>query len=109
VAYWLEQLAGAPAQALPADRPRPGSAVACARGGWLDLAIPEATVAGLEALAGRAGATVFMVLLAGLQLLLSALSGLDDVVVRALAFFLYMHAHTCATQRLWLAMCFGLH
>lgn len=81
VAYWTEQLAGAPDLALPTDFPRSGSPAVCVRSGWLDVALPEATVAGLESVAVRAGATTFMVLLAGVQLLLSALSGADDVVV----------------------------
>ncbi|MBW8878989.1 MAG: amino acid adenylation domain-containing protein [Acidobacteria bacterium] len=80
LAYWREQLAGAPpVLTLPADHPRP--AVREARGASRDLRLPAALTEGLRAL-GRSGqATLFMTLLAGFQAFLARLSGQDDVLV----------------------------
>ena len=78
--YWREQLAGAPAVLeLPTDRARP--AVATYNGGhqWQRLA-PELT-AELKAAAQAEGATLYMVLLAAFQVLLSRYSGQEDIVV----------------------------
>ncbi len=83
--YWREALAGLPAALeLPADRPRP--AVASLAGGWLPVELPVPLSRGLAALArgegGRqGGATLFMVLLAGFQALLSRYTGRRDLVV----------------------------
>jgi amino acid adenylation domain-containing protein len=80
LAYWRERLAGAPPLVtLPADRPRP--ALASLRGGTLAVDLPPATVAGLTALSRQENATLYMVLLAAFQVLLSRLSGQTDVVV----------------------------
>ncbi len=80
LAYWREALAGAPAElALPTDRPRP--AVRRSRGAHLPAAFPEPLSQGLGALARRAAATPFMLLLAGFSALLARWSGQRDVVV----------------------------
>jgi amino acid adenylation domain-containing protein len=78
--YWKTALAGAPELLeLPADRPRPirqdfaGAAV--------DVVLDEELTAGLKALSKRNGTTLFMTLLAGWSVVLSRLSGQEDVVV----------------------------
>ena len=80
LAYWKRQLAGSPELlALPTDRPRP--AVQGFRGARCPVFLPAPLTGALEALARRSGATLFMVLLAGLQALLARLSGSRDVPV----------------------------
>ena len=80
LAYWTRQLAGAPeVLELPHDRPRP--AVPSFRGGSVALRVSARTLDGLRELARAEGATLFMVLLAGFQVLLTKYSGCDDVVV----------------------------
>ena len=78
--YWRERLAGAPGVLdLPADRPRP--AVQSLRGASRSFVLPAPLAASLQALAQREGVTLFMVLLAALDALLSRLSGQTDLVV----------------------------
>jgi acyl carrier protein len=78
--YWRDRLAGAPAALeLPTDRPRP--AQASFRGAALPLRLPPQLTTRLQALARARGATLFMVLLAGFQAVLSRWSGQDDIVV----------------------------
>src|SRR5215213_308635 len=80
LSYWREQLAGAPAVLeLPTDRPRPP--VQSYRGAHESFAISEEVSEGLRELARRQGATLFMVLLAGWQALLSRYTGQSDIVV----------------------------
>ncbi|HST58143.1 MAG TPA: amino acid adenylation domain-containing protein, partial [Longimicrobium sp.] len=80
LAYWRERLAGAPALLeLPTDRARP--AVQSNRGARERMEIPAGVVERLRALAQREGATLYMVLLAAFQVLLSKYSGSEDVVV----------------------------
>jgi amino acid adenylation domain-containing protein len=80
IAWWRERLAGCPpALELPTDRPRP--AVQSHRGGRVVKRLPPDLVARLRELSRREGVSMFMTLLAGFQLLLSRLSGQDDVVV----------------------------
>ncbi|RKI15222.1 non-ribosomal peptide synthetase [Corallococcus sp. AB030] len=80
LAYWKQQLAGAPATlALPTDHPRPS--IQSHAGTSLAVRIPRETSEALKALAGREGATPFMVLLAAWQLFLARYSGQDDVSV----------------------------
>jgi hypothetical protein len=80
--YWRERLEGAPPLLeIPTDRPR--AAAPCDRGGTVAVALPQETARALRALAGREGATLFMTLLAGWQLLLAKYAGQDDVVVGA--------------------------
>jgi non-ribosomal peptide synthetase component F len=78
--WWRERLAGAPPLLdLPTDRPRPPGLTpgADVRG----FRPRPGTVLGLRALARGEGATLFMVLLAAWQLLLSRWSGQQDVSV----------------------------
>ncbi|ATH92008.1 non-ribosomal peptide synthetase [Bacillus glycinifermentans] len=79
-AYWLKQLAGElPVLQLPADKPRPpvqnfaGDAV-------LSTASAELRQK-LEELAQETGATLYMVLLAAYQTLLSRYSGQEEIIV----------------------------
>ncbi|MFK4040178.1 amino acid adenylation domain-containing protein [Nonomuraea wenchangensis] len=78
--HWRERLAGLPPDlGLPTDRPRP--AVRGHAGAEHHLALPADLTGALEALARRRGATLFMVLLAGLKAVLSRYAGQHDVVV----------------------------
>jgi len=82
LAYWRQALAGAPSRmALPIDRPRP--AVQSARGARLALPLPAGLGEELRRAARRAGATLFMALLAALDLLLARFTGEEDLVVGA--------------------------
>jgi amino acid adenylation domain-containing protein len=78
--YWKEQLQGVPsALELPTDYRRP--AVASFKGSVLRFELSAKLHAGLSALAGKEGATLYMVLLAAFQVLLWRWSGARDVVV----------------------------
>ncbi|HZF11058.1 MAG TPA: amino acid adenylation domain-containing protein, partial [Thermoanaerobaculia bacterium] len=80
LAYWRQELAGAPALlGLPTDRPRP--AVQSLRGRQVAVKLPSARLAGLQAVGRRSGVTLFMVLLAAFQVLLSRLGGESDIPV----------------------------
>ncbi|NPD24476.1 non-ribosomal peptide synthetase, partial [Corallococcus exiguus] len=80
LAYWREQLSGAPpALELTTDKPRP--VTRGFRGARTPIQWPRELTDSLRALAQREGATLFMVLLAGWQSLLSRYSGQDDVSV----------------------------
>ena len=80
VKYWKDRLSGAPAALdLPTDRARP--AVQTYRGANYNFALPVDLTAGLYKLARGEGVTLFMVLLAAFQVLLSRWSGQNDVVV----------------------------
>jgi amino acid adenylation domain-containing protein len=80
LAYWREQLRGAPpVLELPTDRPRP--AVQGTRGGERSLNLPSELATELTGLARREAATPFMVLLAAFQTLLHRYSGKDDISV----------------------------
>ena len=78
--YWTEMLAGAPELLdLPTDHPRPARMDHA--GALLGLGLDEEITAGLKALSRRHGTTLFMTLLAGWAVVLSRLSGQDDVVI----------------------------
>ncbi|HEX8583962.1 MAG TPA: condensation domain-containing protein, partial [Allosphingosinicella sp.] len=78
--WWREKLAGAPAALdLPTDRTRP--AVQSFAGDIHRFTVPAELAGQLQALARREGATLFMVLLAAYQLILSRWSGQEQVVV----------------------------
>ncbi len=78
--YWRDRLAGAaPTLGLPADRPRPVKTGD--RNGALPLSLDEALTRDLRQLATRHGASLFMVLLAGFELLLHRLAGQEDILV----------------------------
>ncbi|RKH48814.1 amino acid adenylation domain-containing protein, partial [Corallococcus sp. AB050B] len=80
LAYWREQLSGAPpALELTTDKPRP--AARGFRGARTPIQWPREMTDALRTLARQEGATLFMVLLAGWQSLLSRYSGQDDVSV----------------------------
>ncbi|MFL5542253.1 MAG: amino acid adenylation domain-containing protein, partial [Longimicrobiaceae bacterium] len=80
LAYWREQLAGAPALLeLPTDRPRP--AARSYRGAHEPFELPAGVRERLEVLGRSEGATPYMVLLAAFQLLLARYAATDDVVV----------------------------
>lgn len=78
--YWRSCLEGAPPQIdLPTDRPQP--AVQSFRGESLRVALGERLSADLRAFARRYEMTPFMVLQAGWAILLSRLSGQEEVVI----------------------------
>ena len=80
IAYWKQQLAGAPPLlALPTDRPRP--AAPTFRGARRTVVLPRDLVEALSGLSQREGVTLFMTLLAGFQALLSRYTGQEDLVV----------------------------
>jgi len=79
LAYWRDQLAGAPQLALPADRPR--SLLRSAEGDRQPLLVPPALAGALRSFAQAQGATMFMILLAAFKALLARYSGQDDIVV----------------------------
>ncbi|HEY7768733.1 amino acid adenylation domain-containing protein, partial [Longimicrobium sp.] len=80
VEFWRQALDGAPALLeLPTDRPRPP--VESHRGALERLVISSALAGEVNALARREGATLFMVLLAALDVVLGRLAGQEDVVV----------------------------
>jgi natural product biosynthesis luciferase-like monooxygenase protein/amino acid adenylation domain-containing protein len=78
--FWRRRLSDAPAVLeLPTDHPRP--AVQTHAGGREAALLPPELLNELRALARREGATLYMVLLAAWQLLLSRYADQDDVVV----------------------------
>lgn len=80
LSFWTKALEGAPQTLdLPVDRPRPERPTL--RGEARSLQIPTPAKQALEALARAEGATPFMVLLAGLSLLLQRSTGSEDVLV----------------------------
>ncbi|MGW4966247.1 amino acid adenylation domain-containing protein [Nonomuraea sp. NPDC004186] len=79
LASWRARFAGSPVLDLPADRPRP--AVRTFTGGRVQGSVDADVTARLRAIGRAGGATMFMTLLAGFQILLGRLSGQNDVVV----------------------------
>src|ERR1044071_3825715 len=80
LAYWREQLQGAPAVLeLPTDYPRP--AVQSFRGATHPIQLSAELTEKLRQLSRAEGVTLFMTLLSAFSVLLSRLSGQDDVVV----------------------------
>ncbi|MFF9027203.1 amino acid adenylation domain-containing protein [Streptomyces iakyrus] len=78
--YWVRRLRALPEELrLPTDRPRP--AVASYRGDYVRVGIDAELHRRIAELARESGATVFMVLQAGLAALLSRLSGSSDIPV----------------------------
>ena len=76
----VARLEGAQATlALPTDRPRPAGGID--GGDTFPFALPPAGAAAVNELARANGATLFMTLLAGFEVLLARLSGQDDLVV----------------------------
>ena len=80
LAFWRERLAGAPASLeLATDRPRPP--VQGSRGAAVAVAIAPALTAGLERLARRCRATLFMTLAAGFAAVLARHSGQPELLL----------------------------
>ncbi|MBC8449436.1 MAG: amino acid adenylation domain-containing protein, partial [Chloroflexi bacterium] len=80
VAYWRQQLAGAPpVLELPADRPRP--AVQTYHGKRRRFTLPKTLSDAVRTLSRAAGVTPFMTLLAAFQTLLYRYTGQEDIVV----------------------------
>ncbi len=80
LAYWKQTLDGAPnAIDLPTDRPRPG--VRSNGGARHPVALSTELTRGLRDLAHREGVTLYMLLLAALDVLLHRYTGQADVVV----------------------------
>ncbi|MFG2718616.1 amino acid adenylation domain-containing protein, partial [Streptomyces sp. NPDC048416] len=80
LAYWSEQLAGAPQElALPVDRSRP--AVSTYRGDAVTFSIDAELYQGVAALARGSQASVFMVVQSALAMLLSRLGAGEDIVL----------------------------
>ncbi len=80
LAYWREHLQGAPPLLdLPIDRPRP--ALQSYNGNRLSRALPIELSARLQTLAAAEGVTLYMLLFAAFNLLLSRWSGQSDLVV----------------------------
>jgi hypothetical protein len=78
--YWKRKLEGAPpVLELPTDRPRP--AVQSFRGGRERLRLSVELTEGLKRMSKQEGATLFMSLLGGFNVLLSRYSGQGDIVV----------------------------
>ncbi|HET9229074.1 MAG TPA: condensation domain-containing protein, partial [Thermoanaerobaculia bacterium] len=78
VGYWRERLAGLPGLLdLPLDRPRP--AFRTGRGARHAFQLPSPGLQALKDLGRREGATDFMTLLALFQILLSRVSGQEDL------------------------------
>jgi thioesterase domain-containing protein/acyl carrier protein len=78
--YWSERLAGLPAEvALPFDRPRP--AAPSYVGSRVPVRLDHEVHRGLAASATRTGSTLFMVLHAGLAVLLHRIGAGDDIPI----------------------------
>ncbi len=77
--YLRETLAGVPALELPTDRPRPSSP--SGRGGEQRRAYPKPLADRLRAFGRGEGATLFMTLLAGFEVVLGRYSGQEDFAV----------------------------
>jgi len=77
--HWRDRLAGAPALELPADRARPD--LQSYRGAERSLRLGPELSTELRALARSRDCTLFMVLLAAYQALLSRISGQEDFLV----------------------------
>jgi amino acid adenylation domain-containing protein len=78
--YWVKQLEGAPPLLeLPGDRPRP--AAHSFRGATYEFKLPLALSRALKEFSQREEVTLFMTLLAGLDVLLARYTGQRDIVV----------------------------
>jgi nonribosomal peptide synthetase DhbF len=77
--YWEQRLAALPTLELPTDRPRPP--VPSFRGETVSCELPAALVAELRALARAKSVSLFMVLLAGFNVVLARYTGQEDIVI----------------------------
>lgn len=79
-AYWRQKLADAPALLeLPTDRKRPLQQNYS--GSFVEIKLDKELTGRLKSVSRRGGNTLFMTVLAGLAVVLSRLSGQDDVVI----------------------------
>src|SRR5256886_2016206 len=79
IAYWTGQLAELSTVELPADRPRP--AVRTSAGAVHSFQLPAELTERLRGLGKGSGATMFMVLLAAVQVLFARYTGRRDITV----------------------------
>ena len=79
LSYWKRQLAGVSRLELPTDKPRPP--IQTNRGAVESLALTAEQTMQLKELSRREGATLFMTLLAGFQILLGRYSGSEDLAI----------------------------
>ncbi|MER6844293.1 amino acid adenylation domain-containing protein [Streptomyces platensis] len=79
LAYWRQRLAETAPLDLPVDRPR--AAVRSAEGALTMIALDQALVEGVRQAARAQDATLFMALVAAVQLLLSRITGQRDIAV----------------------------
>ena len=79
LSYWKNHLDEAPALELPTDRPR--TAAPTHRSEELPFSLPVELTTGLKQLGQREGVTLFMTLLAALEVVLGRYAGKDDVAV----------------------------
>ena len=79
ISYWKEKLEGVAALQLPTDKPRP--AIQSTRGSASRFTIPKEISDQLQALSKEEGTTMFMTLLASLNILLQKYSGQEDICV----------------------------
>ncbi|MFC4590847.1 non-ribosomal peptide synthetase [Sphaerisporangium corydalis] len=79
LAYWRTRLDGLQPLELPTDRPR--RATRGGRGDAVRFTVPADTVTALRDITAGAGASLFMTLLAGFQVMLSRYTGQDDIAV----------------------------
>ncbi|GAA4908936.1 non-ribosomal peptide synthetase [Streptomonospora salina] len=77
--HWRELLDGAEPLALPTDHPRPP--VRRGRGATRTFAVPDATLAAVREVEASCGVTLFMVLTAAVQVVLSRYTGQRDIVL----------------------------
>ncbi|WP_315967911.1 condensation domain-containing protein, partial [Planotetraspora sp. A-T 1434] len=77
--FWRGRLEGVAPLELPVDRPRP--AVRSGRGAVVEFTVPSEVLAGLKAVGRRHDGTLFVPLVAAVQVLLSRWSGQSDVAV----------------------------
>ncbi len=79
LAYWKQKLQGIPQLQLPTDHPRP--AVETFKGAGVAINIPAALTSKIKQVTQKQGLTLFMILLAGLKILLSRYSGQERIAV----------------------------
>jgi amino acid adenylation domain-containing protein len=79
LAYWRQALSGVAPLDLPTDRPRPPQQ--CSTGAGYKIRFDDELVEGLRRLGREHGATLFMILLAGLHALLHRITGQRDFAV----------------------------
>ncbi|GAA0712668.1 amino acid adenylation domain-containing protein [Dactylosporangium roseum] len=77
--YWRRRLDGLESLDLPTDHERPANL--SYRGGWRQSDLPPHLVAGLRELGRVEGASLFMTMLAAVQILLARYTDSDDVAV----------------------------